>query len=68
MANPISLITVLTSAKSRLIKPGWVIKSVKPFTPSNKTLSAFLNASAKEVCSFETLNKPQLEVCYFKKP
>ena len=57
IANPISFITVLTSAKSKLIRPGCVIKSVNPFTPSKRTLSAFLKASAKEVCSLDTLNK-----------
>ena len=57
IANPNSFITVLTSAKSKFISPGCVIKSVSPFTPSNRTLSAFLKASANDVCSLDTLNK-----------
>ena len=57
IAFPISLITVFTSEKSRLIKPGWTIRSVTPLTPAYKTSSAILNASAKVVFSLAILNK-----------
>ena len=36
-ADPAPAITLLTSAKSKLIKPGVVIKSVIPCTPESKT-------------------------------
>ena len=36
-AEPASVITVLTSAKSKLIKPGCVMISVIPCTPESKT-------------------------------
>ena len=57
IALPISLITDLISAKSRLIKPGMTIKSVTPLTPEYKTSSAILNASANVVFSFATRNR-----------
>ena len=57
MARPMLFMIVFTSAKSKFMRPGCVIKSVRPLTPSKRTLSAFLKASAKEVCSLETLNK-----------
>ena len=38
--------TLRTSAKSRLIKPGVVIKSVIPCTPASRTWSALLKASS----------------------
>ena len=41
--------TVRTSAKSRLIRPGIVIRSVMPWTPWRRTSSAILNASSIEV-------------------
>ncbi len=49
IAVPISDITVRTSAKSTLIKPGRVISSAIPCTAPNKTLFAALNASNKLV-------------------
>ena len=46
IAMPISDITVLTSAKSTLIMPGFIIRSAMPLTaPSNTSLAA-LNASS----------------------
>ena len=40
---------VRTSAKSRLITPGTVIRSVMPWTPWRSTSSAMRNASMIEV-------------------
>ena len=48
-ASPWSLIMVLTSAKSRLIIPGTVIKSEMPWIPWRRTSSAVLKASLMEV-------------------
>ena len=47
-AEPASAITDLTSAKSRLIRPGVVIRSVMPETPWSRTWSACLKASSTE--------------------
>ena len=44
-AIPLSDITVLTSAKSRLIRPGTLIRSVIPCTACCNTSSAFFKAS-----------------------
>src|SRR5690349_16406669 len=44
-ALPAPLITLFTSAKSRLIRPGVVIRSVMPCTPESRTWSAWRNAS-----------------------
>ena len=44
-ALPAPLITLFTSAKSRLIRPGVVIRSVMPCTPESSTWSAWRNAS-----------------------
>ena len=51
IALPISPITVRISAKSRLINPGIIIKSVTPRTPECKTSSARRKASANVVFS-----------------
>src|SRR4029079_6972267 len=48
-AEPASCMTVRTSAKSRLMRPGVVIKSQMPCTPWRSTSSAILNASTIEV-------------------
>ena len=48
-AIPLSFITEETSAKSRLINPGTLIKSVIPCTDCCKTSSAFFKASGREV-------------------
>ena len=44
-AEPASCMIVRTSAKSRLIRPGIVIRSVMPWTPWRSTLSASRKAS-----------------------
>ena len=46
---PLSVITVCTSAKSRLIRPGTLIRSVIPCTACCKTSSAFFKASGMDV-------------------
>jgi len=48
-AIPLSFITVCTSAKSRLISAGRLIRSVIPCTACCNTSSAFFNASGMEV-------------------
>ena len=48
-AEPASVITVRTSAKSRLISPGIVIRSQIPCTPCRSTSSAIRNASIIDV-------------------
>ena len=45
-AEPAPCMTDLTSAKSRLIRPGVVIRSVMPCTPESSTWSALRNASS----------------------
>ena len=45
--------TDFTSAKSRLIRPGVVIRSVMPWTPESSTWSAALNASSTLTCRSE---------------
>ena len=45
-AEPASDMTDFTSAKSRLIRPGVVIRSVMPWTPESSTWSAALKASS----------------------
>ncbi len=52
-AEPAPDITDFTSAKSRLISPGVVIKSVIPCTPESSTWSAALNASSTLTCRSE---------------
>ena len=48
-ASPLSFITVCTSAKSRLISAGRLIRSVIPCTACCNTSSAFFNASGMVV-------------------
>ncbi len=48
-AEPASFMMALTSAKSRLMRPGTVIRSVMPWTPCLSTSSATLKASMMEV-------------------
>ena len=48
-AEPAPDMTILTSAKSRLIRPGVVIRSVMPETPCSRTWSAWRNASIIEM-------------------
>ena len=45
-AEPAPCMTDLTSAKSRLMRPGVVIRSVMPCTPARSTWSAVENASS----------------------
>ncbi len=52
-AEPAPDMTDLTSAKSRLIRPGVVIRSVMPWTPDSSTWSAALNASRTLTCRSE---------------
>ena len=47
-AEPAPCMTDLTSAKSRLIRPGVVMRSVMPWTPERSTWSAERNASIIE--------------------
>ena len=49
IAEPAFDITVRTSAKSRLIWPGVVIRSVIPWTPWRRMSSAIRKASCTEV-------------------
>ena len=53
-AEPALVITIFTSAKSVLMRPGVVIRSVMPCTPWSSTSSAILNALSTDVLSFET--------------
>ena len=55
-AEPASLITIFTSAKSVLIRPGVVMRSVMPCTPCSRTSSAILKALSTEVLSLETVS------------
>ena len=57
IALPIELITVSTSAKSRLIIPGLTIKSVTLWTPCFKTLFDKLNDSSNVVVSLAILKR-----------
>ena len=57
IALPISVMTVRTSAKSRLIRPGSTIRSVIERTPECSTWSAMPKASAKVVRSLATRNR-----------
>ena len=57
IALPISRITVRTSAKSRLIRPCFTIRSVMQATPEYSTWSAIAKASAKVVFSLATRNR-----------
>ena len=49
-ALPAPCMTDLTSAKSRLIRPGVVMRSVIPWTPESSTWSADRNASSTLTC------------------
>ena len=53
-AGPASDMIVRTSAKSRLIRPGSVIRSEMPCTPWRSTSSATRNASIIDVCLSST--------------
>ena len=57
MAVPALVMTIFTSAKSVLISPGTVMRSVMPRTPCSRTSSAILNALTMLVLSLETVSK-----------
>src|SRR6516225_7416541 len=57
IALPISRITARTSAKSRLIRPSFTIRSVMQAIPEYSTWSAIAKASGTVVFSFATLNR-----------
>ena len=57
-AFPASDMIVRTSAKSRLIRPGSVIRSEMPCTPWRSTSSATRNASTIDVCLSSTRQQP----------
>ena len=59
-ADPAPDITDFTSAKSRLISPGVVIRSVIPCTPDSSTWSAALNASRTLTCRSEMESRRSL--------
>ena len=56
MAVPALIMTIFTSAKSVLISPGTVIRSVIPRTPWSSTSSAILKAFTMLVFSLETVS------------
>ena len=56
-AFPASDMIVRTSAKSRLIRPGRVIRSEMPWTPWRSTSSATVKASIIDVCLSSTLSR-----------
>ena len=53
-AEPASRMIVRTSAKSRLTRPGTVMRSVMPWTPWRRTSSAMRKASTTDVCCSTT--------------
>ena len=55
-AEPALLMIIFTSAKSVLMRPGVVMRSVMPCTPWSSTSSAILNALSIEVLSLETVS------------
>ncbi len=61
-AEPAPDMTDLTSAKSRLIRPGVVIRSVMPWTPDSSTWSAALNASSTLTWRSEIDNRRSLGI------
>ena len=59
-AEPALLMIILTSAKSVLMRPGVVMRSVMPCTPWSSTSSAILKALTIEVFSFDTVSSRSL--------
>ena len=55
-AEPALLMIIFTSAKSVLMRPGVVMRSVMPCTPCSSTSSAILKALSTDVFSFETVS------------
>ena len=60
MAVPALARTMRTSAKSVLIWPGMVMRSVMPWTPCSSTSSAILNAFTIDVFSVDTVRSRSL--------
>ena len=60
MAVPALVITIFTSAKSVLMRPGTVMRSVMPRTPWSRTSSTVLNALTMLVLSFDTVSSRSL--------
>src|SRR5271167_3737018 len=56
MAVPALVMTIFTSAKSVLMRPGTVMRSVMPRTPWSRTSSAILKAFSMLVLSLETVS------------
>ena len=61
-AEPAPCITDFTSAKSRLIRPGVVIRSVMPETPDSSTWSADLKASSMDTLRSEMESRRSLGI------
>ncbi len=59
-AVPAPLMTLLTSAKSKLIRPGVVMRSVMPCTPESSTWSAIRKASIMLICLSPTASNRSL--------
>ena len=57
-AEPASFMIIFTSAKSVLMRPGVVMRSVMPCTPCSRTSSAILNAFSIEVLLVGHLEQP----------
>ena len=55
-AEPALLMIIFTSAKSVLMRPGVVMRSVMPCTPCSRTSSAILKALSTDVFSFDTVS------------
>ena len=62
MAVPASLMMVRTSAKSRLMRPGTVMRSVMPWMPWRSTSSAMVKASRKETFLSATSSRRSLGI------
>ena len=60
MAVPALLMIIFTSAKSVLIRPGVVMRSVMPCTPCRRTSSAILKALTIDVLSLDTVRSRSL--------
>ena len=59
-ADPASFMIMRTSAKSVLMSPGVVIRSVMPCTPCSSTSSAILKALSTDVFSLDTVSSRSL--------
>ncbi len=61
-AEPASRMIVRTSAKSRLTRPGTVIRSVMPWTPWRRMSSAIRKASRIDVCFSTTWSRRSFSI------